>query len=310
MTKTRPSAIRQATHDISLDTSPSPNPGAKSSVNKAISTGFNPGDRKLVRRLLRLALDGPLSLSAEAQARPAVMAGGRTIADVDPALLRRLVADGLLVPVSEGYAATGETASWLRRALTDAASEPFLDQHRVLETVTLKEPDGRRSVRRNLAEQPLFPLLRLKDRQGQPFLPEDAVRAGERLAQDFERGGLQPRITASWEPRLSSRARGQAPSSADLSDMAQSARRRLAAAVAAMGPELSGVALDVCCFGKGLETVERERQWPARSAKLMLRAALLALARHYAPPSTQNVQHRPRHWGEEGYRPEIPGLSR
>ncbi|EHS53381.1 hypothetical protein PDO_1091 [Rhizobium sp. PDO1-076] len=334
MTKTRPSAP-DVTRDIgrntgrNTDLSAGLSTGPSTSTATGAMTPLNAGDRKLVRRLLRLALDGPLRMQVTGQAtgqaarqvtgqaRPVVEAGGRTITDVDPALLRRLVADGLLVAVpkgpaegraedhAEGYAATAETASWLRRALTDAAAEPFLDQHRVLETVTLKEPDGCRNVRRNLAEQPLFPLLRLKDRQGLPFLPEDAVRAGERLAEDFERGGLQPRITASWEPRLSSRARGQAPAAADLSDMAQSARRRLGAAVTAMGPELSGVALDVCCFGKGLETVERERQWPARSAKLMLRTALLALARHYAPPQRQHAQHRPRHWGEDGYRPEI-----
>jgi hypothetical protein len=283
--------------------------GTGTGVTKGIGGALAAQERKLVRRLLRLALDGPLTVTTTGDARPVIEAGGRTLSDIDPALLRRLVADGLLAAVPQGFAATAETASFLRRAITDAASEPFLDQHRVLETVTLKEPDGRRSVRRNLAESPLFPLLRLKDRQGLPFLSDVAVQAGERLAEDFERGGLQPRITASWEPRLASRTRGQAATTADLADVAQSARRRLASAITAMGPELSGVALDVCCFGKGLETVERERQWPARSAKLMLRAALLALARHYAPPPRQG-QRLPRHWGEEGYRPEIPASDR
>jgi hypothetical protein len=71
-----------------------------------------------------------------------------------------------------------------------------------------------------------------------------------------------------------------------------------------MGPELSGVALDVCCFEKGLETVERERQWPTRSAKLMLKTALLQLHRHYNPPAPP-PSRRSHAWGADGYRPEF-----
>jgi len=71
-----------------------------------------------------------------------------------------------------------------------------------------------------------------------------------------------------------------------------------------MGPELSGVVLDVCCFMKGLELVERERQWPARSAKLMLRTGLLALARHYSPPRSPRAAPM-QHWGAEDYRPVL-----
>ena len=40
-----------------------------------------------------------------------------------------------------------------------------------------------------------------------------------------------------------------------------------------------------------------------RSAKLMLRTALLALARHYAPPAPQ--RRTSHHWGTEGYRPPL-----
>ena len=91
---------------------------------------------------------------------------------------------------------------------------------------------------------------------------------------------------------------------ADLTDSAIAARVAVNRALEAMGPELAGVALDVCCFMKGLETVERERQWPVRSAKLMLRTALMALSRHYNPP-TPARRARVEHWGAEGYRPEL-----
>jgi hypothetical protein len=95
---------------------------------------------------------------------------------------------------------------------------------------------------------------------------------------------MQPSIGQSWEPVRYGRRPGATGGSAELGEAALSARLRVEAAMDAVGPELCGVLLDVCCFLKGLAEVERERQWPARSAKLMLRTALSALARHYAGP--------------------------
>lgn len=209
-----------------------------------------------------------------------------------------------LVLVREGRVfATREARNWLRRHMA-AREEAFLDQHRAIEIAETKLDGERVTVRVNAAESPLAQLARLKDRSGHAWFGTDAVLAGERLARDFQFAALQPKITQTYDPRLGARGRPGPGGAAELKDNVLAARRRVASAVDAMGPDLSGVALDVCCFEKGLETVERERQWPARSAKLMLKTALMQLHRHYNPPQPAPVR-RSHAWGAEGYRPEM-----
>jgi hypothetical protein len=135
-----------------------------------------------------------------------------------------------------------------------------------------------------------------------------AFAAGERLRRDFTFGQLTPRVTTNWESPM---ARGRAAGGngpADLSDNALAARQRLHRALEAVGPELRGVLLDVCCFLKGIEEVERERGWPARSAKVVLGLALERLARHYgyADQAIGAARHgRIETWGTPDYRPRI-----
>ena len=220
--------------------------------------------------------------------------------------LASLLARGLLRQANGRYQATGEVRPYLRRLLIEEGEDGFQAQHRDVVEDHLPAQEGlpRRLVRRNRDESPLAQLAKLRDKSGQPYFTAEAIDAGERLAADFYRGGLQPRVTARWEPRLDTRGKGGAGGVADLTETALAARIRFARAVEAMGPDLSGVAVDVCCFTKGLELVERERLWPARSAKLMLRTALAALARHYDPPGNAR-RTRARHWGTADYRPEL-----
>ena len=190
--------------------------------------------------------------------------------------------------------------TFLKRALGPDEDEIWRGQHADLRPLLKSTPAQQATVRLNLDESPLASLARLKDKNGEPFLPAEAFDAGHRLHADFMRAQLQPRITQSFSPRIDIGPKGNAT---DLSDTAIAARIRFSKAVTAMGPDLQGVAVDVCCFAKGLETVEHERGWPQRSAKLMLRTALMALHRHYNPPMPAQ-RSKMQHWGEDGFRPE------
>ncbi|MCO6186724.1 DUF6456 domain-containing protein [Rhizobium sp. L1K21] len=257
---------------------------------------------KALASLLRLALKSPLAIAEPSSAQSALTlqnADGKIV--IAASLLRQAAQSGLLRQVAGKVVATSEGRAHLKRYLA-APDEGFVAQHGELATTLLREEEEERPVRVNLEHSPLSSLARLKDKTGSAFLPPEALSAGERLHADFTRGQLQPRVTQTYEPRLSSKTKGARGGMEALSDSAMAARMRVNRALDALGPELSGVALDVCCFMKGLETVERERQWPARSAKLMLRAALLALDRHYQPPKRNTPM---RHWGEDGFRPSL-----
>ena len=114
------------------------------------------------------------------------------------------------------------------------------------------------------------------------------------------------RITMRWENSVPGKSSTFANN--DLSDMALDARRRVEQALVQLEQSLRGVVLDICCFLKGLEQVERERQWPPRSAKLMLRTALSVLAVHYGYEGQTGSEKRPIvHWGDGNHRPTITG---
>ncbi|MDE1159352.1 MAG: DUF6456 domain-containing protein [Neorhizobium sp.] len=290
--------------------SSAPSP-AMSSVKAAVSPQAahrqHPPKRALVA-LIKLVVAAPRKIMArdrEAQGGEGMRLAGSGDRQWPVSLVDHALSIGLVEIDGDMIRATNNARTFLRRALSDV-DEAFLAQHGEIATGSADIDGQRQPVRRNLDDSPLSSVARLKDRDGRRYLPQEAIDAGERLASDFTRGQLQPRITASWQPRLSARSRGATGIPSGQGDMAESAieaRRRFGEAVEALGPELSGVAVDVCCFAKGLELIERERQWPVRSAKLMLRAALLSLARHYAPPPARPAR-RVHRWGDEDYRPK------
>jgi Domain of unknown function (DUF6456) len=123
-------------------------------------------------------------------------------------------------------------------------------------------------------------LRQRKDASGQPWLGAAAHAAGQRLKADMTFAGMLPKVTMNW---ASASPMGRSPGGHGLNptEAALAARQRAARALSAVGPEFAGLLIDVCGFEKGLEAIERDRNWPVRSAKVVVRLALQALARHY-----------------------------
>ncbi|PTM38919.1 DUF6456 domain-containing protein [Bosea sp. 124] len=168
--------------------------------------------------------------------------------------------------------------------------------------------DGRmQAVTLDERESPLLWLHRRPGRDGRPQISAEEFAAGERFRSDLTLARMMPRVTMNWDASLVPDAHGAGGRDpAGASDAALTARQRVRLACDRLGPDLSGLAIDVCGFLKGLDRVERERGWPARSAKVVLRLALKALATHYGiapPPATAKCRNSV--WHGENARPSL-----
>ncbi len=153
----------------------------------------------------------------------------------------------------------------------------------------------------NFAESPLSRLATGE----RAFLQPHHVEAGERVRALVARSQLQPRLTMNYSGAAVDG--GPRSRAGDLSDMAVDARRALDAIHRALPAECAGVVIDVCGWLKGLQEVERDRGWPRRSAKLVLRIALGQLARHFglADMAAGPDSARAHYWLGEDARPTV-----
>lgn len=221
-------------------------------------------DRKQIVRLLERLAEGGQPRGLPADVLSVCLRAG---------LIARS-ADDLLAMTDLGRASLAR----LQSATADIG--PFRAQHLQLAEREVMLEDGPARVIVNDNESPLAWLARRKGRDGRTMIDSVQFAAGERLRADFTRGQLSPRVTSNWS---SPTARGDTAGggAGEMTDVIVASRQRVRQAIEGVGPEFSGVLLDVCCFLHGLEDVERERGWPARSAKVVLQLALDRLARHY-----------------------------
>jgi hypothetical protein len=154
------------------------------------------------------------------------------------------------------------------------------------------EPGRRTLVEFDCAESPLAWLRTRRDSTGEPLISDEQYCAGLRLHADFIASQLSPRITTNWASPIAVAAPHR-----DLmhqSEKILAAKKRYYAALDAVGPELSRILVEVCCFATGIESAERILGWPRRSGKVVLQLALTSLARAYgiiAPPRSAPSSH-------------------
>lgn len=268
------------------------------------------------RRILRFLAKGKATLHAAAVAGDKILLDGgeHGVVSVSSASLVWLEKQALLqrdgVELSITQAGRTALAAQLQTADRPSMKEQEQGRGRQIDNSVIVTADGPETVKVNLAESPLMLLHRWKDKNGQPFIDAREFRAGERLRADYTRGQIMARLGINWNGISGQgQSRDRAGGIVELTDAALSARLRVEKAIEAVGPELAGVLIDVCCFLKGMKQVEVERNWPARSAKVVLKSALGALARHYEPSRDSGACSKTRptilHWGTQDYRPAI-----
>lgn len=260
-------------------------------------------DERHMVRLVSFLAKGSARCDAAGRGDKVLLDGGERGAIQVPAeALRAASARGMVARKNDRVSVTADGAAWLARAAA-TGEDRFQAQHQERAVRAIEIAGVREHATVNLCESPLAGLAQRKDRDGRAFLSAGEVDAGERLRADYGFGQIVPRLGANWEAAVAGGRRGGGNAKAELTDDALAARQRVDRAIDAVGPELAGILIDVCCFLKGLEQVEMERGWPRRSAKLMLKTALGALARHYQPQRREG--RRVLHWGAADFRPRI-----
>lgn len=172
--------------------------------------------------------------------------------------------------------------AWLARAAAARGGllDPFRAQHLSAALAQMRVDGVAETVTVDEGESPLAWLARRKGRDGRALIEPHQLQAGERLRAEFTLAHLMPRTTSNWHAPIARDGRA-GDGAGSFTETMIAARQRVRRALDAVGPEFAGLLVDVCCFLKRLEDVERERGWPLRSAKVVLQLALNQLARHY-----------------------------
>ncbi len=235
----------------------------------------------------------------------------RATARLSPPEINNLLAQGVFHKEKGNLRLSASGRAYIKREVYNNGS--CSGQHQEIVASPFRDDPELRDLQINAKESPLYWLASRCDPQGKPMIERHQFLAGERLRADYERARLGPHTGGNWDQMgLPLERQRRAPGSGlNYSETMLVAKQRLFAALEVVGTELSIVLIDVCCDQIGLSDVEHRHQLPKRSGKVILRMGLNELARHYGLITDDRVgravRHRIRHWGVEGFRPQIDG---
>ena len=233
------------------------------------------------RALRRLCETGAVLAIAADMEKAVVVRNGPDGSSTRTAVIDRSVAEAMALKDWISCEKPGRISRYEVTATGRTAARALAVEEEHDDAQPLDAPDtSNRRARYGATESPLVSLARRRDKDGNVFLGEDLVNAGERLREDFELGRIGAQTIDDWEAFLRT---PQPIASQDIRDGVgpDAARMRVQAALHELGPGLSDIALRCCCFLEGLEVTEKRMGWSARSGKIVLRIALQRLAQHY-----------------------------
>ena len=263
--------------------------------------------RRMGRQLLSRMAEGNLEAERRGEQIVLLKPGSRVsvAAGMPTGVLAELLHSGAVRCISKAgktvFVMTEEGRARLRRDQAD--SDPFANQHRTLEMREIAVKEGRETVRVNTREDPLEFFRR--GRESSRLVGAAEIEAADRLRRDLAMAQAIPQVTANWS-RLVVDGAGFHPGLTKSESIIE-ARRRVDAAMRAVGPDFANILMYICGFSKGLETFEKDHALPLRSGKVVVGFAFRALARHYGLANAARGQSSApiRHWGADGYRPAL-----
>ncbi len=233
------------------------------------------------RVLAALRRKGAVLAKERDSARYAVFPGGdrrrRPLAKARPDEVAALLSEGAISSSGQDEYRLSEAGGARLRREAAGDNHAFLAQHAAF------EPAKVATAKRLMSGGVLGRLAALRDSNGAPWLADHEVRAAQTLRADWERAQRGLLHGSDWSaPPMGSSARGPANAQEKALAARCDARASYQAAIDTLAPPLRRVVEGVCLREEGLEGVERDESWPARSAKLALKLGLAQLALCYA----------------------------